>query len=68
MINNDGINLNYFRNSFNINPRINTSSGKASYNTAMQNVSVSTDIHIWAMFLFNCLFAVLYEAFPEEVL
>ncbi|MCJ0960162.1 CPBP family intramembrane glutamic endopeptidase [Staphylococcus haemolyticus] len=34
----------------------------------MQNVSVSTDIHIWAMFLFNCLFAVLYEAFPEEVL
>ncbi|MCH4485289.1 hypothetical protein [Staphylococcus haemolyticus] len=34
----------------------------------MQNVSVSTDIHIWAMFLFNCLFAVLYEVFPEEVL
>lgn len=33
----------------------------------MQHVSVSKDIHIWAMFLFNCLFAVLYEAFPEEV-
>lgn len=34
----------------------------------MKNVKVSTDIHIWAMFLFNCLFAVLYEAFPEELL
>lgn len=32
----------------------------------MQNVSVSTDIHIWAMFLFNCLFAVLYEAFSRR--
>ena len=33
----------------------------------MQNVSVSTDIHIWAMFLFNCLFAVLYEVFRRSV-
>ena len=32
----------------------------------MQNVSVSTDIHIWAMFLFNCLFAVLYEVFQKK--
>ena len=37
--NNDGINLNYFRNSFNINPRINTSSGKASYNTAKRQLN-----------------------------
>lgn len=33
----------------------------------IHNIRVSTDIHIWLMFLFNCLFAVLYEAFPEEV-
>ena len=38
-INNDGINLNYFRNSFNINPRINTSSGKTSYNTAKRQLN-----------------------------
>ncbi|MCJ1655338.1 CPBP family intramembrane metalloprotease [Staphylococcus sp. NRL 16/872] len=34
----------------------------------ISNFRISTDIHIWSMFLFNCIFAILYEAFPEEVL